>query len=72
MKGFIRLLITLLAIIATMMIGVDFILNHFDKGDEGRPYRVEAQRIAYKIENNEDYNLADYSYIVNEPASRAG
>lgn len=65
MKGFIRLLITLLAIIATMMIGVDFILNHFDKGDEGRPYRVEAQRIAYKIENNEDYNLADYSYIVN-------
>lgn len=65
MKGFVRLLVVIFSTMAAMMIGADFILKHYEQDDEGRPYRVEAQRIAHKIENNEDYNLADYSYITN-------
>ena len=45
--------------------GANFILNNAGKGDEGRPYRVEAQRIAVKIENGDDYSLSDYPTITN-------
>lgn len=65
MKKFIRLLVVILAAMAAMMTGADFILMRHGQGNEGRPYRVEAQRIAHKIENGEAYSLADYSYITN-------
>ena len=38
----------------------------------GRPYRVEAQRIAAKIENGEDYSLDDYRYITNVEVQQNG
>ncbi len=65
MKGYIRLLIITLASMTALMIGADLILDNYNKGDESRPYRIEAQRIAHKIENGEDYNISDYSYIIN-------
>lgn len=63
MKGYIRLLIAVISALAVLFAGSTIILNMTDKGDEGRPYRVEAKRIAEKIENNESYSLDDYSYI---------
>ena len=63
MKGYIRLLIAVIAALAVLFAGSTIILNMSDKGDEGRPYRVEAKRIAEKIEKSESYSLDDYSYI---------
>lgn len=50
---------------ALIFIVANIILDSEDKGDEGRPYRVEAERIARKIENGESYDLKDYKYIEN-------
>ena len=65
MKGYIKLLISVIAALAVLFAGSTMILNMTDEGDEGRPYRVEAKRIAGKIEKNESYSLDDYSYITN-------
>ena len=42
MKGYIRLLIAVISALAVLFAGSTIILNMTDKGDEGRPYRVEA------------------------------
>ncbi len=63
MKAFVRLFIAVTAVLAFLWVGANIFLSISDKGDEGRPYRVEAQRIAHKIEKGEDYSLADYNYI---------
>ena len=33
------------------------------KGDNGRPYRVEAERIAYTIEQGKEIDLSEYKYV---------
>ncbi len=63
MKGFIRLLVAVIAGLAVLLAGSAVLLNMNEKGDSGRPYRVEAERIARKIENNQSYSLEDCSYI---------
>lgn len=66
MKAFFRLLIIVTAVLAAVMVSADLILSNYDADiDNGRPYRVEAQRIAHKIETGGDYSLAGYSYIIN-------
>ena len=65
MKSYIKLTVAVIALIAVIFTGANFILNNAGKGDEGRPYRVEAQRIAVKIENGDDYSLSDYPTITN-------
>ena len=65
MKSYIKLLIAVIAALAVLLTGSTIILNINDKGDSGRPYRVEAERISRKIENNEAYSLDDYSHITN-------
>ena len=65
MKSYIKLTVAVIALLAVIFTGANFILNNAGKGDEGRPYRVEAQRIAVKIENGEDYSLSDYPSITN-------
>lgn len=65
MKSYIRLLITVIAALAALLVSSTVILNMSDKGDSGHPYRVEAERIARKIENNESYSIGDYTYITN-------
>lgn len=65
MKAFIRLMIVVIAVLAAVMVSADIVLNISDEGDKGRPYRVQAQRIAHKIETCENYSLEDYNYIIN-------
>ena len=65
MKSYIKLTVAVIALLAVIFTGANFILHNTGKGDEGRPYRVEAQRIAVKIENGEDYSLSDYPSITN-------
>ncbi|MBQ1437641.1 MAG: HAMP domain-containing histidine kinase, partial [Ruminococcus sp.] len=65
MKSFLKLTIAVIAILALIFTGANLILHNENKGGDGRPYRVEAERIAAKIENGEDYSLDDYRYIIN-------
>lgn len=65
MKSYLKLTIAVIAILAVIFTGANIILHYENKGDAGRPYRVEAERIAAKIENGEPYSLNDYSYIKN-------
>ena len=72
MKSFLKLTIAVIAVLALIFTGANLILHSDIKGDEGRPYRVEAERIAAKIENGEDYSLDDYSYITNAAIQENG
>ncbi len=65
MKSYIKLTIAVIAILALIFTGANLILHNENKGDSGRPYRVEAERISAKIERGEDYSIDDYSYITN-------
>ena len=65
MKSFLKLTVAVIAMLAVIFTGANIILHYTDKGDEGRPYRVEAQRIAFKIENGESFSLSDYPSITN-------
>ena len=65
MKSFIKLAVAVIAVLAVIFTGANIILHNENKGDAGRPYRVEAERIAARIENGEPYSLNDYSYIKN-------
>lgn len=65
MKNYIKLLTAVIAALAVMFAGSTIILNMTDEDGSGRPYRVEAERIAKKIEKNESYSQKDYIYITN-------
>lgn len=65
MKSFIKLAVAVIAVLAVIFTGANIILHNENEGDAGRPYRVEAERIAAKIENGEEYFLDDYRYIKN-------
>ena len=65
MKSFLKLTIAVIAVLALIFTGANLILHFDNKGDAGRPYRVEAERIAAKIERGEDYSLGDCRYINN-------
>ena len=72
MKSFIKLAVAVIATLALFFAGANIVLHNESKGDAGRPYRVEAQRIAAKIENGEDYSLDDYRYITNVEVQQNG
>ena len=63
MKGFHKLFAV--AIIGMMIIALtaNLIVIIGKKGDNGRPYRVEAERIAYAIEQGREIDLKEYKYI---------
>ena len=65
MKSFVKLFAAVTVLLAVLFAGANIYLNINDKGDAGRPYRVEAERIAAKIENGEAYDTDDYETIVN-------
>ena len=65
MKGYIKLVTAVITALAILLAASTMILNMTDEGGSGRPYRVEAERIAKKIENNESYSPKDYTYIKN-------
>lgn len=64
MKSFRRLLVIVIACMAVIIIAANLILIHNNEGDEGRPYRVEAGRIAYDIEQGKEVDLSGYKYII--------
>ena len=63
MKSFRRLLVIVIACMAVIIIAANLILIHNNEGDEGRPYRVEAGRIAYDIEQGKEIDLSGYKYV---------
>ncbi len=68
MKGYLRLVIITLVILAALSAISEVILHNSGQGEQGRPYRVEAQRIAHLIENGEEYDLTQYRYITHVEA----
>jgi signal transduction histidine kinase len=63
MKGFIKLLAAVIVIMAAAVVTVNTILITGKKGDESRPYRVEAERIVYEMEQGKEADLSEYKYI---------
>ena len=63
-KSYWKLTAFVIAALALLLTGSNLLLRHTDR-DSGRnrPYRVEAERIALRIENGEAYDLADYPAI---------
>lgn len=62
MKGFIKLYALSAAMILALFLGANFLLSASDDSG-GRPYCVEAERIAAQIQNGETPDLSAYSYI---------
>jgi len=48
---------------AVSVIAANLYLIYKNEGDEGRPYRVEAERIAYDMEREKPIELSDYEHI---------
>ena len=65
MKSYLKMTVAVALILAMIFTGANILLHNENKGDAGRPYRVEAERIATKIESGEEYSLDDYRYIKN-------
>ena len=63
MKGFNKLFAAVIVIMAAAAVIVNIILITGRKGDESRPYRVEAERIVYEMEQGKETNLSEYKYI---------
>lgn len=72
LKSYIKLMITVTVLLAALLFGCILIISNTNKGDSGRPYRVEAERIALKIEKGEEYNLSSYKYITNVELMKDG
>lgn len=62
-RSYFRLIAAVLILLAVLFTGCILILDNTDKGSSGRPYRVEAERIAARIEKGESYDLSSYKYI---------
>lgn len=67
MKRFNRIFASVIVILVLILIGVNFFLSYFKENTDGRPYRVEAGRIAKKIEQDgyRNLDLSEYVYITN-------
>lgn len=65
MKSYLKMTIAVILSLAVIFAVTNLVLNNANKGDSGRPYRVEAERIASKIESGEAYDLSEYEYITN-------
>ncbi len=68
MKSFLRLVIAVIVLLSAVFAVSHLILNNAVQDDTGRPYRVEAARIARKIEAGETVDLNDYRYITHVEA----
>ena len=63
MNGFRKLIAIVIICMIVIAITANLILINFWKGDEGRPYRVEAERIAYDLAQGREIDLSGYKYI---------
>jgi len=67
MKSFYKFYAAVIALILFIFAVANSILLKIEKGDAGRPYRVEAERLAKEIEEKglENISLGKYQYIIN-------
>lgn len=63
MNGFRKLLVVVIICMLIITIAANLILINNNEGGEGRPYRVEAERIAYDMEQGKEIDLSKYKYI---------
>ncbi|MCR5203888.1 MAG: HAMP domain-containing histidine kinase [Lachnospiraceae bacterium] len=63
MNSFRKLLAIVIICMTVIILAANLILILNREGDEGRPYRVEAERIAYDIEQGKQIDLSGYKYI---------
>lgn len=67
MKAFNKVFVAVFIIIALIFIGANIALHNAETSANGRPYRVEINRIALEIEENgfESVDLSSYNYVTN-------
>lgn len=63
MKSFRRLFAMVVICMVIITVAVNLILIHNNEGDKGRPYRVEAERLAYDMEHGKKIDLSDCKYV---------
>lgn len=67
MKAFNRIFAAVIAVIIIIFIAANLFMISSDNTENGRPYRVEINRIALEIEHNgfDAVDLSQYEYVVN-------
>lgn len=65
MKSFNKFAAAVVVCLAAVCIFTNLLYRSGEESISGRPYRVEAERIALKISSGEAYDLSEYSYITN-------
>lgn len=67
MKAFNKVFAAVFIIIALIFIGANITLHNAEASENGRPYRVEINRLALEIEENgfESVDLSAYNYVTN-------
>ena len=63
MNSFRKLFATVIICMICIAVIVNMILINNNEGDKGRPYRVEAERIAYSIEHAEKIDISGCKYV---------
>lgn len=63
MRSFIKFAVAVYLCLAAVFIGANIMYQNHESTGSGKPYRVEAERIALKIKSGEEYDLSDYKYI---------
>ena len=63
MNSFRKLFVAVVICMICIAVIANLILINNNEGDKGRPYRVEAERIAYSIEHGEKLDISGCKYI---------
>lgn len=64
MKAFNKILLLVIAVFMVLFVFVNMVFT-FDQNDQGRPYRVEIQRLVREMETNGAVDISDCVYVTN-------
>lgn len=64
MKAFNKILLLVIAVFMILFVFVNMVFT-FDQNDQGRPYRVEIQRLVREMETNGAVDISDCVYVTN-------
>lgn len=64
MKAFNKILLLVIAVFMILFVFVNMVFT-FDQSDQGRPYRVEIQRLVREMETNGAVDISDCVYVTN-------
>jgi len=64
MKAFNKILLLVMAVFMILFVFVNMVFT-FDQNDQGRPYRVEIQRLVREMETNGAVDISDCVYVTN-------